>query len=182
MRGYDWELDVPKRRARVAPAGKGKAAFGVAGLHLVPLQTLRAATGFQLLSCSLQIRRAGTAPGAAGTTCLAVLDHGAPFTICSQATATALGLGDRELRNTGKVVSGMDGNPMPVREATFVLAVGGSPAGTVEVEAEVVVGDLPIFQALGLTPSSPVAILGLDVLGRSRHLTLPAAGELWLQP
>lgn len=180
LRRFDWALDVPQRRVLVAPATSGGAApFDVSGLRLVPLQPLQAASGFELLAVPLRVQRPRGSPGA-GARCLAVVDLGAPFSICSQATAAALGLADSELRSTGKVVSGLDGNPMFVREATLLLSVGEGPDGPVELEAEVIVGDLPVFQALGLTSAAPIAILGLDVLGRARCAAALASRRLWL--
>lgn len=181
LRRLHLDLDVAGRRAVVAPAGGSPVPFDVSGLRLVPLQPLRAGTGFELLATALRLQRP-RGEAAASTRCLAVVDLGAPFTICSQATASALGLAAAELRSSGRVVSGLDGNPMFVREADLTLTIGESPDGPVEIEAEVIVGDLPVFQALGLTSAAPVAILGLDVLGRSRCVASPALGRIWMAP
>ena len=81
-----------------------------------------------------------------------------------------------ELKNSDLFVTGMDGNPVEVVSARLKLA-----AATLEVETEVFIGDLPIFQALRVAVQSPIVILGLDVMQhRGRVAMATSLQTLWM--
>ena len=81
-----------------------------------------------------------------------------------------------ELKNSGKFVTGMDGNPVEAVSARLKLA-----AATLEVETDVFIGDLPILQALGVAVQSPIVILGLDVMQhRGRVAMATSLQTLWM--
>ena len=140
----------------------------------IALKSLPGSSGLFALQLQLQV------PGnRRSVDCLGVLDLGAPFSVCSKATAQALGLGSSELKSSGKFVTGMDGSPVEVQSSCLRLALG--PKGGVELQTEIVVGDLPIFQALQVALHEPIAILGLDVLQhRGRVAVATARNALWM--
>lgn len=145
--------------------------LGLQDMTQVPLQKLPGNS--ELFGTPLRLK---SSKGRAEVQCLGVIDLGAPFTVCSKATALALGLPKSELKNSGKFVTGMDGNPVEVVSARLKLA-----AATLEVETEVFIGDLPIFQALGVAVQSPIVILGLDVMQhRGRVAMATSLQTLWM--
>lgn len=145
--------------------------LGLQDMTQVPLQKLPGNS--ELFGTPLRLK---SSEGRAEVQCLGVIDLGAPFTVCSKATALALGLPKSELKNSGKFVTGMDGNPVEVVSARLKLA-----ATTLEVETEVFIGDLPIFQALGVAVQSPIVILGLDVMQHTGRVAMATSLQtLWM--
>eukprot|EP00929_Paragymnodinium_shiwhaense_P033104 TRINITY_DN18241_c0_g1_i1.p1 TRINITY_DN18241_c0_g1~~TRINITY_DN18241_c0_g1_i1.p1 ORF type:complete len:467 (-),score=65.83 TRINITY_DN18241_c0_g1_i1:211-1611(-) len=179
IRKFDWQLDIPRAVGAVTATGTGQSAFPVQGMSLLPLQEMCAASGFRLLATPLWLSKPG-APANQYAYCLAVVDFGAPMTICSQATAAQLGLQESDLRSTGRAVVGLDGNAMFVRETHLALTVGEDKTGPVKQNMEVIVGDLPIFGVWGLEASTPVAVLGLDFFQNSRVVMQPNGNQLWM--
>jgi len=76
-------------------------------------------------------------------------------------------------------VWGIDGVPLPVDRCTFdVVKVGGVDFG----RRTLGVVDLPAFQLIGFPPTTPVAVLGMDVLGDKRVCFDFRENLLWIDP
>lgn len=191
LQRFHWELDMPGRWLRVAPAS-APVPFDLSGLRRVSLQKLKASNGvldnMYFLGTPLEFRRRKssedspmteeTAAMLGGTTrCIAAVDFGS-VSACSPATARLLGLSGDELRTAGKQIIGPNGAPVTVQEASLTLAIGEEPEGPVVVDAEVFVGH-PAFEKVAFAVEN-AAILGLDVLGRKRLVLSPQLGALWL--
>jgi len=196
LRTLHWEIDLPARRARVAPAGGAPVPFDLCGLKRVPLRTVKPAAGIEeapeVLGVDLEVRRKGAMPSAAqaGSSslmagmarCTGVVGLSSAATACSPATVEQLQLGPGELRAPRHTVTGLvAGGGMDLQQASVTLVLGEAPEGPVEVEADIFVGHPGLEQA-GFDADAPVAFLGLDVLCRSRMVFSLASGSLWLSP
>jgi len=188
LKGFDWELDRVQGKARVAAAPADPSSpppFDVEGLRRVPLQQVRAtASGLdmQLLAAPAQLTHAGvvlrSADGAGTISCSAVLDFGS-ITAISTGLGQALGLKVEDLRNAARQVMGPSGTAEFVQETTLTLALDDGKPDPPNVTADIYVGH-PAFQKLGFSSETPIAILGLDVLGRSRFVFSPHSSALWV--
>lgn len=189
LRRFDWEFDIPRKRARVCvtPAGCAvdPAMLGLQGLRRVPLETMRttmagSSMAIQFLSAPLQLVGMSAASEDVSSQCTAVLDLGS-VTACSPGAVAPLSLTDADYTGAGKQLQGPSGAPQFVREAALMLKLGDGPDGPCEMFADVCVGH-PALQKLGLTADTPFVILGLDVLGRSRIVFSPRTSSLWMSP
>lgn len=192
---FDWELDVPNAQIKVATLPADASApvpFDIDGLRMVPLEFQKATNPsmggmeIKLLKAPLQIARQGTASasmlleslGNFSVTCDAYFLF-ASVSACSTEVASALALGGEDYPGRGKQIKTPTGAVQTFQDYSLSLSIGDGPAGPVQVDAQLCV-DHPGLQKLGFAPGSRTALLGLDVLGRSRMVFSPRMKCLWM--
>lgn len=122
------------------------------------------------------------AASASGAPVVAIVDSGSPTTLANWAAASAAGIErDVDTRRGTQAVIGVTGEAVPVDEADAVVRIepAAGQQGTIQRRVKLSIGDVPIFQALGLQ-GTPALVLGLDVLGTKRLVLAVADGRIWL--
>merc|ERR1712242_181751 len=100
-------------------------------------------------------------------------------TPCAKSAEGTLGLSEADYCGEGKTIQGPNGLGQLVQTANLALTLGDATKGAAELCAEVCLGH-PILQKLGSGPDAPAAILGMDILRRSRFVLSPRSSCLWL--
>lgn len=177
---FDWDLDVENEVAVAVTApedGLGPVPFNLDGMRIVPLMLCSLLGGVKLLSCSTEFRLRESDQQNMYVDCMTIADLGATCTICNSIVLTKLGIGSV---GSNKVSNRKGFATAKIQQANMQLAIGTGPDGPVTLEAMVSVGDVEIFETLGLPFGVPAAILGPDVLCRSRLILSPRLRSIWL--
>jgi len=192
---FDWEFDIQKCYAKIAKVPGDKAVavpFDVGELRKVPVEFKSAKNmsmggmEIKLLKTPLKLGRQGALAadmllgtlGAFSVACEAYILF-ASVSACSAEAAKALALGGEDYPGQGKQIKTPGGKVQTFQDYSLSLAIGDGPEGPVAVNAQVCV-DHPGLQKIGFTGGTPTAILGLDILGRSRIVFSPREMCLWL--
>lgn len=186
LHSWDLDLDLPRGLCRAWPAGDElPRGFSLPDAVEIPLQ------GHQgLLEVKARLR--GTVCNGqsetSGPSLKAVVDLGQTYSACNWAAAAQVGIsgaGDPCVRKAGQWLD-LDGNQMDVYEAEMGVELPGRVGGVLQgvrlcTERLFWLADtLPLLERLGFNPSEPMAVLGLDTVGRVRLSVSARHRRLWL--
>lgn len=177
LRLFDWDIDVVRESAEVstAPFAGGPVPFDVDGMRVVPLMKVRLPTGIDLLACPVTLQHAGR--GDAAVDCMGIADLAVARSICNQAALDHLGVA---VKCTDDASEGTVPDGPGVAEVAMQFAIGTGPDGPAHVQATAAVGNLEVFESMGLASTFPAVILGPDVLCCSRLIISTRLNSIWL--
>lgn len=155
------ELDFDRRVLR---AGMDK--LPPAGGAYAPILLRRLFTGLRACDALLTSAKGDTAAIAA------LVDLGSSYTILNSKAVELLCPGQSmdKLAPSGMRVAGIDGRPVDLKRITLQsISLGGGGRFKLAGPLDVFAGDIAGFSAIGLGPTVPAALLGMDVLAASEN-------------